>query len=87
MKLPKLNLHIHSIYSDGRNTIEQIVKKALKTGLFSDYQSNQKLVFNPENREIFEQLKQEAGLGGISDWGLDSEELERKGIELDLFDY
>ena len=33
MELPKLNLHIHSIYSDGRNTIEQIVKKALKTGL------------------------------------------------------
>jgi len=33
MVLPKLNLHIHSIYSDGRNTIEQIVKRALKTGL------------------------------------------------------
>ena len=33
MELPKLNLHIHSIYSDGRNTIGQIVKKALKTGL------------------------------------------------------
>ena len=33
MELPKLNLHIHSIYSDGRNTIEQIVKKALKIGL------------------------------------------------------
>ena len=33
MVLPKLNLHIHSIYSDGRNNIEQIVKKALKTGL------------------------------------------------------
>ena len=33
MELPKLNLHIHSIYSDGRNTISQIVKKALKTGL------------------------------------------------------
>ncbi len=33
MELPKLNLHIHSIYSDGRNTIEQIVKKALKTNL------------------------------------------------------
>jgi len=33
MELPKLNLHIHSIYSDGRNTIEQIIKKALKTGL------------------------------------------------------
>jgi len=33
IELPKLNLHIHSIYSDGRNTIEQIVKKALKTDL------------------------------------------------------
>jgi len=33
MEFPKLNLHIHSIYSDGRNTIEQIVNKALKTGL------------------------------------------------------
>jgi DNA polymerase (family 10) len=33
MDLPKLNLHIHSIYSDGRNNIEHIVKKALKTGL------------------------------------------------------
>ncbi|GAH35851.1 unnamed protein product [marine sediment metagenome] len=33
IELPKLNLHIHSIYSDGRNTIKQIVKKALKTDL------------------------------------------------------
>jgi len=33
MDIPKLNLHIHSIYSDGRNSIEQIVKQALKKGL------------------------------------------------------
>ena len=30
---PKLNLHIHSKYSDGRNSIEQIVKAALQTDL------------------------------------------------------
>ena len=30
---PKLNLHIHSKYSDGINSIEQIVKSALKTDL------------------------------------------------------
>ncbi|NHJ20850.1 MAG: PHP domain-containing protein [Candidatus Lokiarchaeota archaeon] len=30
---PKLNLHTHSTYSDGRNSIKQIVKAALKTDL------------------------------------------------------
>ena len=30
---PKLNLHIHSTYSDGRNSIEQIVKSGMKTDL------------------------------------------------------
>jgi len=33
MELPKLNLHIHSTYSDGRNTISQIVSTALDKGL------------------------------------------------------
>ncbi|MFX0048322.1 MAG: PHP domain-containing protein [Candidatus Hermodarchaeota archaeon] len=32
-EFPKLNLHIHSTYSDGRNSIEQIVNAALKTDL------------------------------------------------------
>ena len=30
MIFPKINLHIHSYYSDGKNTIEQIIKKAQK---------------------------------------------------------
>ncbi|TET02553.1 MAG: PHP domain-containing protein [Promethearchaeota archaeon] len=33
MELPKLNLHIHSKYSDGRNTTSQIVSAALDKGL------------------------------------------------------
>jgi len=33
MELPKLNLHIHSKFSDGRNTISQIVSAALDKGL------------------------------------------------------
>jgi len=33
MSLPKLNLHIHTTYSDGKNTINQIVKTAIKLGL------------------------------------------------------
>jgi len=33
MSLQKLNLHIHSTYSDGKNTINQIVKTAIKLGL------------------------------------------------------
>ena len=33
MQFPKINLHIHSNYSDGRNSIKQIVKKSLKLGL------------------------------------------------------
>jgi DNA polymerase (family 10) len=33
VEFPKINLHIHSTYSDGRNSIEQIVKAALKTDL------------------------------------------------------
>lgn len=32
-EFPKINLHIHSNYSDGINNIKQIVKKALKLGL------------------------------------------------------
>lgn len=30
MAFPKLNLHIHSKYSDGRNSIKQIVKKSIE---------------------------------------------------------
>ncbi|MHA1196206.1 MAG: PHP domain-containing protein [Promethearchaeota archaeon] len=30
MQPPKINLHIHSSYSDGKNSIEEIVKKALE---------------------------------------------------------
>lgn len=33
MGFPKINLHIHSNYSDGRNSIKQIVTKSLKLGL------------------------------------------------------
>ena len=33
IRYTKLNLHIHSTYSDGRNSIEQIVNAALKTDL------------------------------------------------------
>ena len=30
MTLPKTNLHIHTIFSDGKNTIKRVVRKALK---------------------------------------------------------
>jgi len=33
MQFPKLNLHIHSDYSDGKQTIRQIVEKSLKLDL------------------------------------------------------
>jgi len=33
MEFPKINLHIHSIFSDGKNSIKQIIKKSLKLGL------------------------------------------------------
>lgn len=33
MDFPKLNLHIHSKYSDGRNSIKEIVKKSIEYGL------------------------------------------------------
>lgn len=33
MSFPKINLHIHSNYSDGKNTIQQIVRRALELGL------------------------------------------------------
>ena len=33
MDFPKLNLHIHSRYSDGRNSIKEIVKKSIEYGL------------------------------------------------------
>jgi HisJ family histidinol phosphate phosphatase len=33
MTFPKINLHIHSIYSDGKNSIRDVVDKALNLGL------------------------------------------------------
>ncbi|MFW9999576.1 MAG: PHP domain-containing protein [Candidatus Hodarchaeota archaeon] len=33
MQLPKINLHIHSNYSDGKQTIKQIVQKSIKLKL------------------------------------------------------
>ncbi len=33
MSFPRINLHIHSIFSDGTDTIKQIVKNSLKLGL------------------------------------------------------
>jgi len=33
MTFPRINLHIHSSFSDGKNTIEQIIKKSLKLKL------------------------------------------------------
>jgi len=33
MSFPKTNLHIHSNYTDGKDSIKQIVKKSLKEGL------------------------------------------------------
>jgi histidinol phosphatase-like PHP family hydrolase len=33
MNFPKINLHIHSNYSDGKNLIQEIVKKSVKLGL------------------------------------------------------
>ena len=33
MQIPKLNLHIHSNYSDGKQTITQIVEKSIKLKL------------------------------------------------------
>jgi DNA polymerase (family 10) len=33
IRFPKVNLHIHSKYSDGRNSIEQIINCALRTDL------------------------------------------------------
>ena len=33
MKIPRINLHVHSNYSDGKNSIEDIIKKAISEGL------------------------------------------------------
>ena len=33
MKIPRINLHIHSTYSDGKSPIEKIIKKAISEGL------------------------------------------------------
>lgn len=33
MDFPKTNLHIHSIFTDGKDSIKQIVKKSIKKGL------------------------------------------------------
>ena len=33
MNIPRINLHVHSTYSDGKSSIEKIIKKAISEGL------------------------------------------------------
>ena len=91
MKLPKLNLHIHSTYSDGKNSISQIVSSALDKGLdyicITDHFTNSwkaDIIPNLNSLDKIEMYLEE--IGQFQKYLLDEERQMAlfKGIEIDL---
>ncbi len=91
MELPKLNLHIHSTYSDGRNTISQIVLTALDKGLdyicITDHFTNSwkaDVIPNLNSLDKIEMYLEE--IGQFQKYLIDEESQMAlfKGIEIDL---
>ena len=91
MELPKLNLHIHSIYSDGKNSISQIVTTALDKGLdyicITDHFTNSwkaDLIPNLNSLDKIEMYLEE--IDQFQKYLLDEERQMAlfKGIEIDL---
>ena len=91
MKFPKMNLHIHSIYSDGKNTIKQIIDKSLKLGMgyiaitdhFTDSWKASKIPSLKDGEKITDYLEE------ISNFQMNLKEHNEelilfKGIEIDL---
>ena len=91
MNFPKINLHIHSNYSDGKNNIKQIVEKSLELGLehiaITDHFSNsgkEKIISTLNNDDKIDEYLEE-----ISYFQNDLKENKKilnlyKGIEMDL---
>lgn len=84
MEFPKLNLHIHSNYSDGKNSIKQIVKKSIQHKLnyiaITDHFTNSwkaKIIPNLDSKDK------------INDYLIEIEEyqryIKRKNVNLKLF--
>jgi DNA polymerase (family 10) len=91
MELPKLNLHIHSKFSDGRNSISQIVLTALDKGLdyicITDHFTNSwkaDVIPNLNSLDKIEMYLEE--IGQFQKYLLDEESQMAlfKGIEIDL---
>jgi histidinol phosphatase-like PHP family hydrolase len=91
MELPKLNLHIHSTYSDGRNSISQIVTSALEKGLdyicITDHFTNSwkaDVIPNLNSLDKIEMYLEE--IGQFQKYLLEEERQMAlfKGIEIDL---
>jgi len=91
MNYPKINLHIHSNYSDGKNTIEQIVDKALKTKFnyiaITDHFTNSwksKIIDTLDSEDKISDYLMEIEL--INEWLRENKEKLKvlKGVEIDL---
>ena len=91
IEFPKLNLHIHSTYSDGRNSIEQIVKSGLKTDLdyicITDHFTNSWKADHIPNLNNIDKIKRYLGeLSKFKDYLVNENKNLTlfRGIEIDL---
>ena len=91
IEFPKLNLHIHSTYSDGRNSIEQIVKSGLKTDLdyicITDHFTNSWKADHIPNLNNIDKIKRYLGeLSKFKDYLVNENKnlTLLRGIEIDL---
>ena len=90
MQFPKLNLHIHSDYSDGKQSIRQIVEKSLKLDLdyiaITDHFTNswKAWVSTLKNKELITKYLEELSI--CQDYLKSQNKLLTllKGIEIDL---
>lgn len=90
MQFPKLNLHIHSNYSDGKQTIRQIVKKSIKLKLeyiaITDHLTNswKAWVSKLNNNEIISAYLDEISNCQVYLAKTNIKLIVLKGIEIDL---
>lgn len=91
MNFPKINLHIHSRYSDGKNSIKQIVEKSLELGLeyiaITDHFSNswkEKIISTLNSDDKIDEYLEE--IAYFQNYLKENKEILilYKGIEIDL---
>jgi DNA polymerase (family 10) len=91
MEFPKINLHTHTIFSDGKNSIKDIVNKALELGInylaITDHFTNSwksGIMTNLDSRDKIEDYLNE--ISEYQEFLIDNNKSLRlfKGIEVDL---